>query len=307
MSTSQVIDIRCADGTHSDRGRRIHAVLDGDVSSEPLVVVPPQMEQNIRSNAVPALYLRHDGLSVLRYDGTNHRGQSSGAHEQFTLGDAIDDLGAVMAWLHDEVPTAVPAILATSISLRVVLRHLAGPAARPVAGVVSLVGAADLDSTIEVVTGIPGLMPRFLGGERFGVRKVIRHALDYDRFAGDVLLRGLGSLDSAVEDVRATNVPFGFVACSEDKWVRVADVEKLATAVPGGVVGFRVVPGAGHELYRNPAAAEVALAEVVLLFRELFGRRGAVPVTKPTFDEIVANNDIERRREEAARALERTP
>src|SRR5437867_428691 len=78
-------------------GETLHCVYNSAGQGRPLAVVPPLLAGTVRLNLLPMLYLVNNGFDVLRFDFSNHPGNSSGRHDAFTMSRALADIDAVMA------------------------------------------------------------------------------------------------------------------------------------------------------------------------------------------------------------------
>ena len=96
-------------------GLKIAAYLDyaGDPSrAAGYVIMAPKYGETKKNNLQLAYYLAANGLVVLRFDHTNHIGESEGAITHFTFPGAIGDMRASLDYLERRFSASEVTIIA---------------------------------------------------------------------------------------------------------------------------------------------------------------------------------------------------
>lgn len=294
--SEDVTNIEVGDGTFV---HMVHSHVPGE--NRPLVVIPPQFEKTARTNLTTTLFLLNNGLNVVRYDNRNHNGNSSGDIVDFTLTGAVEDIGHVMAHVATDprIDAERVGILGVSIASRAVLEYLAATGAS-IDAFVSLVGVVNMERTLEAITG-----DDYVGAKRanpavtLGCRKVINHVVDWDNFGSDLLASAMDSMSGTRRAIAALGTPTHLIVGEKDPWVAMEDVRDVFHDAPA-VVNRYVLPGSGHELYKNPESAKTAIRTITQTFRQVWGL-GIDPLVEPDMTEVVLQNAKERARERAHR------
>jgi pimeloyl-ACP methyl ester carboxylesterase len=241
----------------------------------------------MRDSLILAWYLLAHGFRVVRFDNTRHEGTSEGDMIDFTIGSAIDDLGAVIEFAKRELGAETYGVVGVSLSFRAAVRALhARDDARLLFGIV---GTPNVRHTIRMAVGID-LFAMADGGAAFAPSySVDGHAVDGGQFARDGIARGLDLLAGTRAEVAACRFPVAVVAGEEDEWVLVDDVRAALDAPSSFARAALVLPGVSHRLGKNPIATALALREMVVwCARELEGRAlAADDVVHPTVTELV--------------------
>jgi pimeloyl-ACP methyl ester carboxylesterase len=288
----------------NDRGQLIHCVHDWVSDTDPLVVVPPLYEGTVRTNLLPMLYLVSNGFSVLRFDFTNHRGNSEGEMRDFTLSSACDDLGAVLQHTRDSGwfgNAAGLALYATSISSRVAVRYLAENH-----GVVqihlSILGVIDMVKTLTAITKVS--VRELIRKQQdqpetcIGLKRIIHYQIDADHFLPDLIQNNWADASGTRVDVDRIETPTYLIVAENDKWIDIDDYKYVYGDNPDILRGTYKLPNAGHEIYKNPEAAKVAGAQATRLLRRLYyGVNESEILCEPTLTEMIDQNTRERTRE----------
>ena len=112
--------------TYQNRaGLRIAACLDhtgGEMRSRPWVLMAPKYGETKKSTLHLAYYLAANGMNVLRFDLTNHVGESEGSMLNFTMPGAVGDIVAGLDYLEASFGATPVTAVANSLSARCMLR-----------------------------------------------------------------------------------------------------------------------------------------------------------------------------------------
>ncbi len=241
-------------------GLKIAACLDhcGDLRGRPWVVVSPKYGETKKNNLQLAYYLAANGVNVLRFDMSNHVGESEGRMPLFTIPGAVDDIVAAFDFLENEMGVAAAGLVANSLSARMAVR--AAAIDTRVAYLISLVGVVHVQRTLTIVYQ-EDVVANYLAGKRWGTNDVLGFDIDFEHFLGALVASGLHTLDGTTEDLGRIAVPVSFISAAKDAWVDPEDVRVAVSRAPK--CDFRVVHDAMHEVRENPEAAERTFRELV--------------------------------------------
>ncbi len=170
----------------------------------PIVVIVPGFGQTQTDYLPLAFYLAANRFRVLRYDHTNHVGQSNGDVLQTTLRSMETDLQNVLEFVRLTWPTAPLTILANDVAARVALKVMAK---NPTTDQLLLVNPV-LDIGIALSTTyqqdvIEGHKP----GLRRGVANLWGLNVNLDQFVGDLIAGEYADLSTTKADLAALVAP----------------------------------------------------------------------------------------------------
>lgn len=272
-------------------GREIVGLVDrvGDQRPDvPIVVIPPawgstkESAVGISASVCETFRCAEEGVSVLRYDGTNRRGESyrlpendrpGCEHLGFTFTGAAADLRAALSFARRL--SSGPIIIVSTSLAAVETRHVM--ASDPdVSGWVSLFGVADLAAALRIVSGGIDYATGLSAGLRFGRRELLGVVADIDATGLDALRARMASFEDARVEMACVRLPVTWIHGSYDGWL---DLKRTREVLRAGVRGERrlIEVPAGHRLGdgRLSLATYVAVAEevaVLALGREVSGR-----------------------------------
>lgn len=279
----------------SRKGLAIAACLDhrGDLRGAPWVVIAPKYGETKKNSLQLAYYLAANAVNVLRFDLTDHVGESEGDMTRFTLPGAVEDILGAMDYLAREQGVASAGLVANSLSARMAVRAAATDTR--FAYLVSLVGVVNVRRTLQIVYQ-EDVVANYLAGHRRGINDVLGFDIDFENFLGALVESGLHTLEGAGEDLARIAAPVSFVSAAKDAWVDPEDVRVVVARAPRGEC--RVVRDAMHEVRENPEAAERTFRELVA---QCVGwSRGVVvapaDIAVPEKREYLRQNKIERDR-----------
>ncbi|MBI3885964.1 MAG: methyltransferase domain-containing protein [Opitutae bacterium] len=276
-------------------GLKIAACLDyaGDLRGRPWIVVAPKYGETKKNNLQIAYFLAANGLNVLRFDHTNHVGESAGDQIFFTLAGGSEDILSCGDYLQETYSVGSYTLMANSLSARTAIRA----AARDTRTIhlVCLVGVVNVGYTLNQVYR-EDLVGGHLAGKRWGVTDILGVDIDFDSFLGSAVREKMHDLDSTRMDLDRTKARISFFPAERDTWVSLTEVQSLLEANPNA--GCFPIPGAMHELRENPVVAQQAFNDVVAAcVGEAYGvAREAVKLQQPDKRVLMQQNRAERDR-----------
>ena len=277
-------------------GLRIAACLDhvgGDMRARPWVLMAPKFGETKKTTLHLAYHLVANGLNVLRFDPTNHVGESEGQMLEFTMPGAVDDAIAGLDYLEASFGVNQVTAVANSLSARCMLRAAAEDSR--IQKLICVAGVVNLIATIQEINK-EDLLKLYKQGHHWGVTDFLGFDINGDVFLETLIQSRLGDLAGTMEDAARLTMPFVFFYAERDVWVNKLEVEQVVAANPLG----RLVPVAAamHEVRENPQAARQVFEQVVwtCLHNEPYPGEGAANLCIPDKKLILAQNRRERDR-----------
>jgi hypothetical protein len=216
------------------------------------VIVAPGFARPMADMAGVALGLAVNGLTTYRFDPLDHVGLSDGTIREFTMSAGVESLDAVSAFARRD-SGAIPSYLATSLSARYVVRHVAGRS--DVHAVVLIVGVLHLWRTLRLVFG-----PHFATAGLASLPPTVSfdgQEIDPLHMWHDDVAHDWGSLAGALADLATVHAPVTGIYATNDPWVDILD----ARAALASRRGRRLLELGtdDHELFTNVAHGATAL------------------------------------------------
>lgn len=270
----------------------------------PAVVIPPAWGRTketllpLAATIVAAFEKEREPVTVVRFDGVRRRGESFNdpecqhpgrEHHRFTFSQGVDDIRTVVQGL-DRSPEFAPSSVtlvtfsAASIDGR---RAVALDNGERISGWVSVVGSADLQSMMRVISGGVDFVGGVERGLSFGMQELLGVEVDIDWAGADALSHKLGFLEDSCRDMDSIRVPVTWIHGRHDAWM---DLERARTILSRGNTENRrlIIVPTGHQLRTSREAMEV----FQLVAGEV-GRLGVGRVLRATVPRI---SDLEARR-----------
>ena len=241
-------------------GLRVAACLDhaGDLTGRPWVVVAPKYGETKKNNLQLAYYLAANGLNVLRFDQTNHLGESEGRMQDFSLPGAVDDIHGCLDYLAAQFQVASAVLVSNSLSARCAFRAAARDAR--ISRVISVVGVVNMQSTLREVYR-EDIFGTYLAGRRWGLTDILGFDINGEIFLGTAVEAGMHDLAGTIEDIARLRVPLVYFYAMNDVWVAHEDVLRATEKQP--LCRLIAVEGAMHEVRENPRAAEGVFRQII--------------------------------------------
>jgi len=279
------------------RGKSIAGIYDHlrqVGSDEPLVIIPPGYGETKRDSLTLAYYLAQNGFRVLRYDATDHLGESEGDIFYTTLPKMKEDLVATLDFAESRFQARQCAVIASSLAKRVAIRAaLEDPR---ICLLVSLVGIVDIQATLKAVY-YRDIIGAFLEGRGWDVADILGFEVSRE-FPETAIREGYHDLSTTVEEVRKLKIPIIFLVAEKDAWVKLEDVRVVFEAVAHEGRELHVIPDTMHRIYENPRSTRWALKQIVASCSKWLKQEKLNPdgVKEPNVRDIAAQNRVEKNR-----------
>jgi pimeloyl-ACP methyl ester carboxylesterase len=173
-------------------------------ASRPVIIIAPGYGQVALDYAALAYYLAAHQFRVLRYDPTNHLGNSDGELQHTTLRSLQHDLDKVIEFVRDTWPQAPVLVIASDLGARAALKSAAQ--IRPLDLLLLVNPAVDVRHLLMTAHG-HDLLADYQFGLRRGVCNVLGFNVNVDQFVGDLIAGRCADLDSTLEDLRLIRSP----------------------------------------------------------------------------------------------------
>jgi SAM-dependent methyltransferase/dienelactone hydrolase len=292
----------------NDRGEEIRAIVEvvGNPHGAPAVVIPPAWGKTKETllplaATIAATFARAgEPVVVLRFDGIRRRGESyvdppcrapGREYERFSFSQCVRDIGATLDHLERAYGCRRSALVTFSASANEGRRVTATDSR--VAGWVSVVGAADLQSALRVVSGGIDFPYGYLRGVSFGIQEILGVPVNMDIAAADGIEHGLWFAEDARRDMADVKVPVTWIHGRYDAWM---DLERARELLSCGDVSQRrlIEIPIGHQMRTSQTALESFQLIASELLGILCGRRGAPAL--PDLADLDARRRAERNR-----------
>jgi len=173
-----------------------------------------------------------ESVIVIRYDGVRRRGESYNEreccfpgreHHRFTFSQGVRDIQATLDLL--DTPDFRPSktVLVTFSAAAIEGRRAVALEPDRISGWISVVGAADLQSAMRVVSGGVDYLGGAERGVSFGIQEVQGVSVNMDFAAKDAIANGLAFVEEARQDMAQITTRYrGSMECSTHGWIWVA-------------------------------------------------------------------------------------
>ncbi|MBD0315951.1 MAG: PilZ domain-containing protein [Nitrospiraceae bacterium] len=260
----------------------------------PVVIIVPGFGKT-QTDYLPLSYvLAANRIRVLRYDHTNHVGQSEGDVLHTTLQSMQVDCQTVLDFARSTWPTAPLAILAEDVGARIALRVMALTRAR---GRLLLANPMlDLQSALTLSYGRDVLSEHHQGVQR-GIENLWGYNVNLDHFLGDAVAADYIHLSTSARDLAAlTDPPLIFTTRTAPPHIS----ESLKTSLDGlGQKPVTMALSSDLSLQREPYDARHT-ATFLAIFKQIaasFGlERRSIEAEEPSPKDIERQQTLEHER-----------
>jgi len=265
----------------------------GSLANSTAVIIPPAWGRTKETMLPLAMTLvetfRRAGepIRVLRFDGTNRRGESyidrvcrhpGDEYLHFTFSQAARDISATVSYLESDRSNHPRSIVLITFSLAAVEGRHALAMDKRISGWVSVVGMADLQAALRTISGGIDYGSGLLRGIRFGRHELVGVIADMDHTGLDAIRNGIGFLEDARRDMARIEIPITWIHGRYDAWM---DLDRVIETMSCGRTDNRriIEVPTGHQLRSGPKALATfqLIAEEVTEMALGARRRGFLP------------------------------
>lgn len=257
-----------------------------------VVILAPGYGETKREYITLAYYLACNDIDVLRYDHTNHVGDSDGKHEHTTLSRMREDMEAMVAFARTTWPSARIGLVSTSLAGRVALKFLSQQPSVDFAVVIA--GIVHVQATLTAVHQ-EDLVAGFQAGKRKGCTSVLGFNVEADAWLQDSVQAGYATLESTRQDMNQIHIPMLWFLGDHDAWVDRGDVEMIWKEHESANLTVHSIPQGLHRLLENPRKARSVYRTIVGWCQQMVSANPAgAAMREPTRRMIGFQNRIER-------------
>lgn len=285
-------------------GRQIVGLIDRPIQGlatgfNSWVIIPPAYGETKTGALSIAYFLASNGIPVIRYDATDHVGESEGKLLNCTLGQMHDDLLDVISFAQNRWSAQQLGIVATSLGARMAMKVAAELPSLNFLG--CFVPVVNLQYTLKAVYN-EDLVGSHQEGFRRGVIDMLGFPIEADQFLSDAVSRGYHNLATTKNDLQRIQARGFFINGRNDPWVDCREVEEALQSSSSGHISNVIVDAMIHQVHENPAAVKEALRrltqEVLNCFDVPVGVGG---LQDPNFREIGLQARLEKEKLRSSR------
>ena len=272
----------------------------GDARRAPVVVLPPAWGKTketllaLAETLIASFRAAGEPLVVVRFDGTNRRGESyvepanrSSGLEclGFRFSQAVTDIRATLDFLEASPDFASDRFVLVTYSLSAVEGRRATALDSRIVGWVSVVGMPDLQSGLRAVSGGVDYAYGATQGVTFGLQELVGVVADMDATGRDALEHSLVFAEDARRDMARIKVPVTWIHGQHDAWMDLGRVRELLSAGDTSKRKLLAIP-IGHRMRVSREALyafQVVAGEIAEI---LLGR----PIETATPDRMILQN-----------------
>jgi ubiquinone/menaquinone biosynthesis C-methylase UbiE len=257
---------------HNPKGERLRAIVDswGEPRGAVAVEIPPAWDRTketlmpLAESIVSAFRAAEQPVVVVRFDGIRKRGEShkdpgcrelGTEHHRFTFSQGIRDIQATLDHLEHSPEFGPSKRIVVSFSAASIETRRAVAVDTRIDGWVCVVGAADTQSMMRVISGGVDYVAGVERGVPFGIQGVLGVAVDIDHAGRDLFEHRLPHLEDARRDFGEIDVPVTWIHGQFDAWM---DVDRARDVLSRGDTSKRklIQVPTGHMLKTSREALE---------------------------------------------------
>ena len=168
------------------------------------IIISPGYGQTALDYAAFSYFLAQHHFRILRYDQTNHIGNSEGELQQTTLRSMQHDLAKVIEFVRHTWPQAPVMVIASDLAARAALKTAAQT--QPLDLLILINPSIDVGSMLMAAHG-HDLIADYQFGLRRGICNLLGLNVNVDQFVGDLIAGRFTDLESTLEDLRVLRSP----------------------------------------------------------------------------------------------------
>lgn len=279
-------------------GKKIIGFYDHNSKSvapivENIILIPPAYGETKRDALMVSYYLVKNGFAVIRYDATDHIGESEGNVSDISMETMKNDIIDSLDFIKQNFYSVNIGIVASSVSFRAALK--AASQSDKINCLIGLVGVVDLQNTLFSVYQ-EDIIYNINNGIEQESYDMLGYLVKKDYFVSAVK-DNYHTLETTKLDLKRINIPVILLSAEKDVWVDVDQVMSLASFFPSKIE-VCIIPNAMHQLFENPAAAQHAMKKVVALFYKYLKNvnYNIEKIKQPNIRQVAQQNKIEKER-----------
>ena len=241
-------------------GNKLSAYLDKPKSSSGVVIIAPAYGETKENNILVSSYFVSNGFCAIRFDWSEHVGESEGDIFTCTLSKMMNDLEGLVEYQKSVRGETKIGVIATSLAGRVALKMASLD--KRIDFLITLAPVVDLRHTLWM-TYREDLIGNYKKGKRYGTLDILGFNIDADAFLKDAVQNGFSDLSSSLLDAAQIQTPTFICVGEKDSWVRAEDARAVFDTVNTRKKNFVTIPLALHRFIGNRPAMKYASRRTV--------------------------------------------
>lgn len=259
---------------------------------KPYIIIPPAYGETKKNSLQLGYYLAQNGFNVIRYDATNHVGESEGDVFYASVSQDKNDLITTMDFISNEMKTSQFGVVATSLGARVGIKCASQD--KRIRFVICIAGVVDFRFTLMTVYN-EDIIGDFLKGSPRHTYEIFGYEMG-NYFLESAVKDEYHNLETTINDIQNIDVPIVFICPEEDEWNKIEDIDKIISIFPKKKIQKLIIPKGMHTIYENFSAAKLAIYETVkacINFTYNTSIRSE-QIIEPDIKDIIEQNKIEK-------------
>jgi len=224
-----------------------------------MIVLPGYGET--KTNVLAESYwLAKNGFNTLRFDYSDHVGESEGDICNTTLSKIKDDILSAVDYVCTLFRARKVGAVARSLASRALIRAASDD--RRIELALNVASVVDVRKTLFEIYR-DDHFARLYEGHSNGIMDVLGFQVDADNFLRAAIDDNFEDIRTTIEDIKKVHVPVVFFAAEKDAWVKLDDVRRVCDAAGHPGTDLRILPGAMHTVHENRTVAKHVLMETV--------------------------------------------
>ncbi len=260
------------------------------------IVIPSSYGETKTDSLSLAYFLAANGFNVIRYDGTDHIGESDGDIFNFTLEKGKNDLISVIDFVKRQFDSDNIGVVAKSLAVRFALR--AATQDRRIRFLLGICGIFNLQETLNSVYR-EDLVDIVLKKKYKNWKFADIFGFEVSRnFLETAIEDNYHSLQGTKDDSKRLTIPSVFLFGEKDTWVNLDNIKEALNPRNGNEVELYILPSTLHQINENPEAALFAFKQTVVSCKKYLCKEkiGIDKVVKPHIREVARETRLERER-----------
>ncbi len=238
-----------------------------NLSELPVVVLAPGYGETKRDYLTLAYYFASNGFRVIRYDHTNHVGESDGAHFDSSLSSMKDDFQAVTKCVRQVWPLSPVIGVASSLASRVALKAESQESTLDL--LIMLVGVVNVQRSVSTVHQ-EDVFANFLNGRIQDSANILGFNVG-SHFLHDALTNNFSTLETTLLDVQRLETPIMYISAGKDVWIDGQDRATFKYSINAQLSKWLDVPESLHRVQENPKTARATYRHIIQHCHEYLG------------------------------------
>ncbi len=227
--------------------------------AKPFIIIPPGYGETKKDHISTAYYLVSNGFNVLRYDNTNHIGESDGEMVDCNLLSMEKDLDASINFITSNFATDKVGVIASSLASRVAFKVASRNSF--ISFIISLVGVTNLRKSIYYVYK-EKMIEGYIRGRRWGITDILGFEVS-DNFLKIAVENNYDTFISTLNDIKRIEIPILYIVAEHDAWTDIKDSYLVYKKTKNINKELFFVSNALHQIQENPKLAKQVILKIV--------------------------------------------